>query len=137
MVLFTDGSGKVHYGRTYDWSSTGVMTGARIVTTEARVPAAIADSAGIYSLQVVANGIASDPVSFHEPVWVDFNYSGSPQLGTYPNPFPTLAQGVTAVPSGGIIAFKANVQPSVSHETKTISKPMTLIAVGGPATIGQ
>lgn len=150
LVRFTAASGKVFYGRTSNWSSTGVMTSSKIVSTESTVPAAVAGFPGTYLLQVVANGNASDPFvlvvngnpsdpfTLYEPaVWVDFNYSGSPQLGTYPNPFPTLAQGVTAVPSGGIIAFKANVQPSVSHETKTISKPMTLIAVGGPATIGQ
>jgi len=138
LVRFTDGSGRVYYGRTFNWSSTSVMTGSRIVTTEATLPAQVADSPGIYSLQVVANGIASDPVTFYVPaIWVDFNYTGSPQLGTYQNPFPTLAQGVSAVPSGGIISIKANVQPSVSHEAMTISKPMTLIAVDGPATIGQ
>jgi hypothetical protein len=133
LVRFTAGGGRVYYGRTYNWSSTGVQTGGKIVTTECTVPV----GAGNYSLQVVANGNASDPVTFYQPVWVDFNYHGSPQGGTYVNPFESMAQGVSAVSSGATIAFKANVQPSVSHETMTISKPMTLISVGGPATVGQ
>jgi hypothetical protein len=139
IVRLTDGASKVTYGRTYNWSSTGVMTDSKIVTTEAKVDAAVANSTGNYSLQVIANGIASDAVTVYgDFVWVDFNYGGSPQNGTYANPYSKLlAQGIPAVSSGGTIAFKANVQPSVSPETMTISKPMTLISVGGPATIGQ
>jgi len=107
------------------------------VTTEASLPASVYDAQATYSLVVIANGIASDPVTFYGPVWVDFNYGGIFQFGTYSFPFAALSNGVAAVSSGGTIAFKANVQPSVSHETTTISKPMTLISVGGPATIGQ
>ena len=88
---------------------------------------------GIYSLQVVANGIASDPVTFYGPVWVDFNYTGVFQFGIYGAPYNTLTEGVSMVASGGTIAIK----PGLSHETMTISKPMMLISVGGPATIGQ
>lgn len=137
IVRFTDSGGKVLYGTTYNWSSTSVMTGSSAVTTEASLPAAIVGSTTAYTLQVIANGIASDPFNFYGPfVWVDFNYSGFPQLGTYPNPYPALSNGVSAVSSGGTIAFKANVQPSVSHETMTISKPMSLITIGGPTTVG-
>ena len=99
---------------------------------------AVASSSEVFSLQVVANGNASDPVPFDAlAVWVDFNYLGSLQLGSYSNPYKTLSNGVSAVSKGGTIAFKAIVQPSISHETMTISKPMTLISVGGPATVGQ
>jgi hypothetical protein len=70
------------------------------------------------------------------PVWVDFNYSGI-QNGTYQDPFKTLAQGTNAVASGGTIAINATVQPSRSSETMTISKPMTIISVNGPSTIGH
>jgi len=138
LVRFTAGGGRVYYGRTYNWSSTSVRTGKRVVTTEAKVPEAVSDSPGTYSLQVVANGNASDPFAFVEPaVWVDFNYKGIMELGTYLNPYKTLSNGVSAVSKGGTIGFKAIVQPSISHETMTISKPMTLISVGGPATVGQ
>ncbi len=63
LVRFTDGSGNVYYARTFNWSSTGVMTGNNIVSTEFTLPANL--PAGINSLVVVANGIASDPVAFN------------------------------------------------------------------------
>jgi hypothetical protein len=44
-----------------------------------------------------------------------------------------LAQGISAVVSGGTILIK----PGLSHETMTINKPMTISAVGGTAVIGQ
>lgn len=134
IVRFTDGSGNVYYGRTYNWSSTGVQTGGQIMTTECTVPAAVFDFPGTFSIQVVANGIASDPVSFFGPVWVDFSYSGFPfQLGWYSYPFNSLAGGVGSVASGGTIIIKSGI----SHETMTISKPMTITSVYGPSTIGH
>jgi hypothetical protein len=132
LVRLIDGAGNVSYARTFNWSSTGVRTGSTPVSTEVSLPGLL--YGGFYSLQVVANGIGSDPIFFVAPVWVDFNYSGFPfQLGTFAFPYNTLGQGVTAVQSGGTIAFK----PGHSAETGTISKPMTLMAFGGGATIGQ
>jgi hypothetical protein len=134
LVQFTDGSGNVSYGPTYNWSSTSVQTGSRIVSTECALPANVYSNPGNYSLQVVANGIASASVSFTEPVWVDFNYSKlSPQLGTFANPYSTLGQGVANVVTGGTISIK----PGASAETLSIAKAMTINAVGGTATVGQ
>jgi len=121
----------VYYARTYNWSSTGVMTGTNVVTTEFTSPNNAPP--GNYSLVVVANGIPSDPVSYNGPVWVDFNYTVGTETGTYAQPYDTLAKGTNAVSSGGTIAIK----PGVSHETMTITKPMTIVAIGGSATIGQ
>ena len=132
LVRLTDGAGNVYYARTYNWSSTGVRTGSRVVSTQFSVPTGL--GTGLYSLVVVANGIGSDPVPFAGPVWVDFNYGGTIQAGTYVFPYPTLAQGVSAVPAGGSIKLKT---AGTSPERLTISKPTTIIAVGGPATIGQ
>jgi hypothetical protein len=130
----TDGSGGVYYARTYNWSSTGILTGNTPVTTEFTLPASVLAGGGTnYSLVVVANGIASDPVTFYGPVWVDFNYHGTPQIGTFTFPYGTLAQGVTAVSAGGTIFIK----PGSSSERPTIVKAMTLVAVGGPAAIGH
>jgi subtilisin family serine protease len=64
--------------------------------------------------------------------WVDFTYSGSPELGAFSSPFNTLAEGIAAVPSYGTVMFK----PGSSTERMTISKPMTLKSPGGSATIG-
>ncbi len=60
IVRLTSGSGTVYYARSYNWSSTGVRTGANPVTTEFAV---LGVPVGIYSVSVIANGIASDPVS--------------------------------------------------------------------------
>jgi hypothetical protein len=133
LVRFTDTGGHVYYGRSYNWSSTGVQTGTNLVTTECKVPANVYNGQGTYSLQVVANGIASDPVTFYGPVWVDFNYTVGAEDGSYAFPFDTLAKGTNAVVSGGTISMK----PGHSAETMKISKPMHLIAVGGTATVGK
>jgi hypothetical protein len=55
-------SGAVYYARTYNWSSTSVMTSNRIVTTEFTLPAGL--PAANYNLVAVANGNASAPVAF-------------------------------------------------------------------------
>ena len=127
-------TGGVYYARTYNWSSTDIQTGSTPVTTEFTLPASVFAGGGTnYSLVVVANGIASDPVTFYGPIWVDFHYTGTLQLGTFSYPYSTLAQGIGAVPSGGTIFVK----PGSSTETPTITKPMTIIAIGGAATVGQ
>ncbi len=65
LVRLTDDAGSVHYATTYNWSSTGVATGDAEVSVLFQPPAGLA--AGHYSLTVVANGIASDPVDFDVP----------------------------------------------------------------------
>jgi hypothetical protein len=132
LVRLTDGSGRVYYARTYNWNSTGVRTGSKVVSTRFTVPDTL--PLGLYSLVVVANGINSDPVTFAGPVWVDFHYTGAVQSGTYTLPYKTLAQGVSAVPAGGTIKIKTS---GTSSETMTISKAMSILAVGGSATIGR
>ena len=133
LVRLIDGSGNVYYARTYNWSSTSVMTGNQVLSTEFALQGGLNQIPGVYSLEVVANGISSDPVAFYTPVWVDFNFAGIFQFGSYTFPYQTLAGGVSAVNTGGTIAIK----PGASHETMTISKPMTITAIGGPATIGH
>ncbi len=58
----TDGSGHVYFARTTNWSGTGVATGSTPESTDFTLPAGL--PLGTYSLTVVANGIASAPVSF-------------------------------------------------------------------------
>lgn len=60
LVRLTDSSGNVFYARTYNWSSTSVMTGTTPVTTDFTVPAGL--SRGTYALVVIANGISSDSI---------------------------------------------------------------------------
>jgi len=66
LVRMTNSAGNVYYARTYNWSSSGVMTSNKVVTTEFSLPANL--PAGTYSLVAVANGIASDPVLFSTPL---------------------------------------------------------------------
>jgi hypothetical protein len=71
LVRLTDHSGKVTYTRTYNWSSTGVMTGNKPVSTEFALPLDVAQATPggkKYSLVVVANGISSNPVDFVAPL---------------------------------------------------------------------
>jgi hypothetical protein len=56
-------TGIVTYCRTFNHSSMGVATGSITQSTQFRVPAGLGN--GSYQLSVVANGIASDPVSVH------------------------------------------------------------------------
>ena len=132
LVRLDDGAGHIYYGRTYNWSSTSVQTGSQPVSTEFMVHEGLPPS--LYSLVAVANGIASDPVSFFGPMWVDFNYTGVSQTGNFISPFKTLSQGRDNVLPSGTILIKGN---SSTAETLTINKPMTLGASGGPATIGR
>ena len=137
LVRMTDSGGGVHYARTYNWSSTSVMTGSKPVSTEFTVNYA---HAGDYQLVVVANGFASDPMPFSVPVWVDFSHWTFFPSGSYNFPFNYLTDAISAVPPGGTIAIRADVQPSVDPYTRpplTITKAMTIISVGGPSTIGN
>ena len=61
LIRMTNSVGNVYYERTYNWSSTGVMTGNTPETTQ------FTNSAGVwgyFSLVVVANGNSSAPVNF-------------------------------------------------------------------------
>ncbi|OYW76315.1 MAG: hypothetical protein B7Z37_09475 [Verrucomicrobia bacterium 12-59-8] len=62
IVRLTAGS-SVYYARTYNWNKTSVATGSALVTTEFSLPAGLPQVP--YSLVVIANGVASDPVAFN------------------------------------------------------------------------
>lgn len=66
-------------------------------------------------------------------VWVDFNYAGATELGTFGFPYNTLAEGLNAVAYNGTLKLKAGSR----NETATITRKMSLEAYGGPVTIGQ
>jgi hypothetical protein len=61
IIRMTASNGRVYFGRSFNWSSTGVMTGTNLVTTEFTVPAGL--PVGTYSVVAVANGISSAPFS--------------------------------------------------------------------------
>jgi len=67
LVRITNSTGAVAYARTFNWSSTSIMTGNHQLSTEFTLPANLVP--GTVSLVVSANGNASDPVSFTTTVW--------------------------------------------------------------------
>ncbi|MDB5335659.1 MAG: hypothetical protein JWN70_1278, partial [Planctomycetaceae bacterium] len=58
IIRFEDAANKIYYGRTFNWSSTGVATGSTLVTTNFTLPAG-KNLTDFTSITVVANGIAS------------------------------------------------------------------------------
>ena len=106
--LTNNANGNVYYARTFNWSSTSVQASNRVVSTELTVPALVLTNGGSFSLVVVANGIASDPITFPQPVWVDFNYAGTLQNGSYPFPYKTLINAISAVPTHEMVMMFAD-----------------------------
>jgi subtilase family serine protease len=80
--------------------------------------------------QALINALVSPPPSL---VWVQFSAAAGGN-GTWLHPYNTMAAGVSAVPANGAIWIKG---PGSSTETPTITKPMSVRAVGGAATIGN
>ncbi|MEO8752307.1 MAG: kelch repeat-containing protein [Casimicrobiaceae bacterium] len=115
IVRLTSGA-NVWYLRSHHWSSTGVMTGAAPVSTEFDVPSSV--PAGNYSLVVVANGIASDPMPFTAPssgTWTSLGFGHNGLLGV-----PSL------VGSGAQFAG----QPAALNLTNAFPQALALLFVG-------
>jgi hypothetical protein len=107
IVRFTAIDGTVRFGRTYNWSSTGVMTGTTLETTECTMPAgaSLADT-----IQVVVNGIASDPlptliISTNPPV---LNAPGILPGGAFSFSFTNLPRASFTVFASSDITLPAN-----------------------------
>jgi hypothetical protein len=60
--LTNTNNGNVYYARTYNWNSTSVMTGNRLIGTDFVPPTGLPTAD--YALVVVANGISSDSIAF-------------------------------------------------------------------------
>jgi alpha-tubulin suppressor-like RCC1 family protein len=130
IVRLTSGS-NVYYARTFNWSSTGVQTGNTPVTTEFTVPGSV--PTGIYPLVVVANGIASDPVSFTNGILsTNANLSNLvPGTGTLTPGFAgaTTDYTVTVPNATASITFT----PTVADSTATVKVNNTTVASGSPS----
>ncbi len=136
IVRMTSTLGDVSYARTFSWSNTGVRTGSLSVSTEFSLTGfPSAGGGGSYSLVVVANGISSDPISFSGRVWVDFSYTGTPERGTFSNPYNTFYEGLSAISPGGTLVLKGG--HSSSERITNLSGRVTIISVGGSTTIGR
>ncbi len=99
-------SGIVRYCRTSDHSSMGVATGGTSVTTVLQVPDDL--ELGMSDLQVVANGIASDPwrITVVEPVGSD-----GQALGDGSSAAAGRSRGTSRAGVGDVPAHRAVSQP--------------------------
>ncbi len=89
LVRMTDTNGNVFYARTFNWSSTSVMTSNTVLTTEFTLPTNLV--ATVYSLVAVGNGFSSDPVPFSTTLTI----TAQPQ-GLTVNPGTNVTFSVTA-----------------------------------------
>jgi hypothetical protein len=131
LVRMTNYQGKVYYARTYNWNSTGVMTGTNIVNTDF-VPPPNA-SYGIYTLVVTAEGNASAPVTFY--------YSPDPLLvtstntllfiGTNGGPFAPSSLSITLTNVG---AASLNWSAGTTSSWLHVSSASGSLTPGGTAT---
>lgn len=69
------------------------------------------------------------------PIWVDFAYTGV-EVGTFAQPFNTLAEAVAAADPNNAIRIKGNTAQNSSNETSMVVAPVRLEAAGGPVRIG-
>lgn len=153
LVRLTDGSGVVTYARTFNHSTMGLATGSLPVSTNFAPP-----PPGSCQLQVVANGIASDPVRFSAPLsLVSLTFLSAVVGGTVVTATVAL-NGVAAVDtvvglsssdSSVVRVHRAVVVPAGSssatftistyrsHVTKTVTMRATLgqVALTTPLTI--
>jgi hypothetical protein len=93
--LTNSSSGDVYYARTYNWNSTSVQTGGRVVTTEFTLPQNL--PAGTYSLVVSAVGNASAPQTFtYAPPAVPTGLSAASGSNSFVNLQWNASAGATA-----------------------------------------
>jgi hypothetical protein len=115
-------SGAVYYARTYNWSSTSVMTSNRTLTTEFALPAGL--PVGNYNLVAVANGIASDPFAFStSPVPINLFYplSVKKNAGTLTNAITILL--TNSLPTNLVVALTSSVPARL-----TVPASITILA---------
>ena len=130
LIRMTNGVGNVYYARTFNWSSTGVMTGGTPESTDFTVPAGLL--AGTYSLVVVANGISSDPVSFtYVPDALQIApLTGFTTSGVRGGPFTLTSQNFTLTNYGGSSLNWSVINTSLWLNVSPASGTLT---PGGPA----
>jgi len=138
-------SGNVYYARTFNWNSTSVQTGSRVITTEFVLPQNL--PAGSYSLVVVANGNSSAPTNFtYSPLSVPTGLSaGSGNNGFVPLTWNATA-GATAynvkrsARATGYFATIATVSGITSYTNTGLTNGLTYyykvaaIGSGGPSS---
>lgn len=107
IVRLTTGT-NVYYARTYNWNSTGVMTGSQADTTTFVLPPGL--PGGTYSLTVSANGNASAPTTFTytpcTPAGIAQTIPISSDMNVYPNPANTKTTVSFNSNNGGLYTMR-------------------------------
>jgi hypothetical protein len=128
------GNGSVIYLTTYNWNRTGVMTGGTRLSTEFSATNSLLTPGVLYSLEVVANGIASAPIPFPSPIWVDPNNLSIIRFGTYAFPYKFLSDGINAAGAGGGLVY-IRAGRTVENLTIATTNLLDIHTLGGAAII--
>src|SRR5262249_33076186 len=127
IIRLVDADNKIHYSRTFNWTSTGVATGILPVATQFTLPPGVSFSNS--ALYVVANGISSAPfitgaVASHFAI-------SAPASGAAGSPFSVI---VTARDPSNNIAPSYGGVVHFSSTDSTASLPADVTLEGGVGT---
>ncbi len=123
VTITNNATGHVFYARTHGHSTMAVATGSETVSTEFDVPGNVED--GLSTLVVIANGIASQPVSV--------NVSGTAPTPTpTSSPTPTATLTKTATPTKTATATRTATPTATRTATATATKTVTATATATP-----
>ncbi len=131
IIQFEDtNNGHIDYGRTYNWSSTGVRTGT--TSTEFALPAGLIPQT--YLVSVSANGIISDPVvfSFVNPSSLALCPGGSGSLSVITAPQPATYQWYL---NGSPVSGQTGATLNIVGATTNQSGLYTLQVTSGGGTV--
>jgi hypothetical protein len=106
LIRLSSGT-NVYYARTFNWNSTGVMTGNMPDTTLFTLPIGL--PVGMYALVVIANGIASDTITFipcFTTAMQDAKNINTTDMFAYPNPATGHVNVLFNVKEGGDYKIK-------------------------------
>jgi len=151
IVRLTDNSSNIYYARTYNWSSTAVMTGTTPQTTNFTLPPGLLS--GTYSLSVSANGISSNSIPFTAPATEPYapnlvlSATGASPITITPLDhalgaagYPLTIESVSAPADGHVVIDGSSIiytpHANFAHISGTDSFTYTLIDSEGATTSG-
>lgn len=127
LVEFIDpNNGQVSYGRTFNWSSTGVQTGSAAESTDFALPDNL--SLKTYNLVVTASGVASAPVafSFVQPSYLALCPGDDASLTATAPPGPATYQWLSnGVPIPGQTGLTLNFIAATTNQSAYYSLKVT------------
>jgi hypothetical protein len=130
IIRLTDANGNVSFARTFNWSSTGVATGSTPESVDFTFPEG--DALGPYLVNVIANGIASDPVlNVRMGPFNDFALLADPnnpsKVNVANNGWPAGEMPVSSFPS--IVVAGNNPDHTLAPENAFVGIPIVLRTV--------